>query len=186
MTQPTRFDPTGESNIGAPLSRATLLFLLASLLLLSIPCHAATYTVCNAGPPACTFNNVQDAINAAAFGDQILLQAGQTFSGFQLKYKPGPDGNPIVITTTAQAFLPVPGTRITPAYSSGSSPVTARIQGWLGPTVTTQNGTSACPGSATSCPAHDYTLVGLEIVPGAATARPTTKCGSAPSITARK
>ena len=145
-----------------PLERWTAL-----LLFLAAPAGAAVVTVCAAGPPRCQFRTAQAAIDAASFGDVIQLQAGETFAGFRLRYKPGAAAAPVVITTTRDADLPRAGTRITPAYAMGPHPVTARVRGAGGePTITTDNGMDACPRGHAACPAHGYVLRGLEIIAG--------------------
>jgi hypothetical protein len=61
----------------------------------------------------------QDALNRAACGDTIQLQAGATFRGlFRLPAKHCDDAHWIVIRTSAvDADLPVEGTRISPCYA---------------------------------------------------------------------
>ena len=38
--------------------------------------HAASYTVCPAGPPACDYSVIQNAVDAAGEGDVIKIAAG--------------------------------------------------------------------------------------------------------------
>ncbi len=56
---------------------------VASLLLLawllggfSPTAHAGTWTVCPAGPPACDYATVQEAVDAAGAGDVVKVAAG--------------------------------------------------------------------------------------------------------------
>ena len=65
-------------------------------------------TVVNAG------GNLQAAINNAAPGDTLVLQAGATFTGpITLPNKSGSGW--IYIQSSAYANLPGPGTRVTPS-----------------------------------------------------------------------
>src|SRR5688572_24361833 len=72
---------------------------------------AATVTVAAGG-------DLQAAINAAQPGDTILLQAGATFDGtYDLPAKSG--SAYITIRSSApDASLPLPGVRVTPAFSA--------------------------------------------------------------------
>src|SRR5438309_8949403 len=73
------------------------------------PPTGGTVRTVNAG------GDLQAAINAARPGDVITLQPGATFSGnYTLPNKSG-TGWIIVRTSAADASLPPPGTRITPA-----------------------------------------------------------------------
>lgn len=38
--------------------------------------HAASFTVCPAGPPICDYNSIQAAVDAAGEGDVIKVAAG--------------------------------------------------------------------------------------------------------------
>jgi hypothetical protein len=112
--------------------------------------------------------NLQEALNQAACGDTIQLEAGATFQGmFRLPAKQCDDTHWIVIrTNAADADLPPEGTRISPCYAGVASlpdrppfkcaatkNVMARIafaKGSSGP-FELQNG------------ANHYRLIGLEI-----------------------
>jgi len=73
--------------------------------------HAATRTV-NAG------GDLQAAINAAAPGDTILLQAGAVFTGnFYLPAKGG-TSYITIRSAAADASLPGTGVRMAPSYAS--------------------------------------------------------------------
>jgi hypothetical protein len=92
-------------------------------------------------------DDLQDALDAAAPGDEVVLEAGATFTGnFILKNKPG-DGW-ITIRTSAVASLPAPGTRVSPS------------QARLMPKLVTTN---SMPALYTYRGAHNYRIVGLEI-----------------------
>lgn len=89
--------------------------------------------------------NLQNAINSAVPGDQIVLQAGATYTGnFSLPAKSGSGW----IVIRSSATLPTEGTRITPAQA-GLLP--KLVSPNSGKTVYTKSG------------AHHYRLVGLEI-----------------------
>lgn len=67
--------------------------------------------------------DLQSALDRAACGDTILLQAGATFSGvFMLPAKACDDSHWIVLRTSApDSSLPPEGTRISPCYAGVSS-----------------------------------------------------------------
>jgi hypothetical protein len=90
--------------------------------------EAATRTVCASG---CAYTDLQAAINAAAFGDTILLRAGQTFVGhYTLRAKPG-SGVIVIRGDAADSTLPGAGARLVPSTRGGSTPLSqlARIIG---------------------------------------------------------
>ncbi|MFN0111076.1 MAG: hypothetical protein ACKVZH_19620 [Blastocatellia bacterium] len=92
--------------------------------------------------------DLQAAINQAAPGDTILLQAGATFTGnFTLPNKTG-TGWIVIRTSTPDGSLPAQGTRITP-QNAGLLP---KIM-----TATPDAAIRTMPG------AHNYRLMGLEI-----------------------
>ncbi|HWQ34821.1 MAG TPA: hypothetical protein VNQ79_18375, partial [Blastocatellia bacterium] len=91
--------------------------------------------------------NLQAALDRAAPGDVIALEAGAEFIGnFVLPKKNG--NNWIIIRTAAEAKLPPAGTRLTPS-----------VAGAL-PKLLSPNGEAALK---TAPGAHHYRLVGLEI-----------------------
>jgi uncharacterized protein (TIGR03437 family) len=96
--------------------------------------------------------DLQAAINAAACGDDIALQAGASFSGnFVLKYKgpcSGSDADYITIRTSNLAGLPAAGTIITPSYAPAMAKLVAN---------------SFAPALEAEANAHHYKLIGLEI-----------------------
>ena len=65
-------------------------------------------------------DNLQNALNAAQRGDEIVLQAGAVFSGtFTLPAKPGTAADGwILLRSDRQAALPAPGTRVGPMHAS--------------------------------------------------------------------
>ena len=101
--------------------------------------------------PVITVNSggdLQAAINQAQPGTTILLQAGATFTGnFTLPNKTG-TGWIIIRSSTTDASLPQPGTRIGPQNAS------------LLPKILTPNTDAAI---MTAPGAHNYRLIGLEI-----------------------
>ena len=90
--------------------------------------EAATRTVCASG---CAYTDLQAAIDAAAYGDTILLRAGQTFVGhYTLRAKSG-SGVIVIRSDAADSGLPPAGTRLVPSTRGGSTPLSqlARIIG---------------------------------------------------------
>ncbi|MEP7343643.1 MAG: Ig-like domain-containing protein [Gemmatimonadaceae bacterium] len=94
--------------------------------------------------------NLQNALNAAQRGDEVVLQAGATFIGnFTLPVKSGTVANGwITIRTDKLSQLPPEGTRVTPAIAS------------LMPKILTPN---SAPALATKLSASGYRIVGVEV-----------------------
>jgi hypothetical protein len=124
--------------------------------------QAATLTV-----PSTQYPTLQSAINAAQYGDTIIVQAGMTFQTpngpFVLPYKPGgtgTDADYITIQSSALSNLPA-GMRVGPGTTASM------------PKLETRNYTGGFsygpPVIITEAGAHHYKLIGLEI-----TADPTT------------
>ena len=91
--------------------------------------------------------DVQAAINKAHPGDVIKLQAGATFTGnFRLPNKSGSDWI-VIRSSAADADLPPPGTRVTPAKSAIMPKLISRNSD---PVVYTDEG------------AHHYRFIGVE------------------------
>jgi hypothetical protein len=85
-------------------------------------------TVCASG---CAYTDLQAAIDAAAYGDTILLRAGQTFVGhYTLRAKSG-SGVIVIRSDAADSSLPPQGTRLVPSTRGGPTPLSllARIIG---------------------------------------------------------
>ncbi|MGQ0643799.1 MAG: hypothetical protein ACT4P6_23870 [Gemmatimonadaceae bacterium] len=95
--------------------------------------------------------NLQDAINLASRGDEIVLQAGATFTGgFLLPEKPGTASDGwIVIRTSHLSSLPPEGTRATPQHAVAM------------PKLVAANASQSVISTAAN--ARGYRLVGLEI-----------------------
>jgi len=93
--------------------------------------------------------NLQNALNSAQRGDEIVLQAGATFSGnFTLPVKSGTVANGwITIRTDKLSQLPPEGTRVTPANAS------------LMPKINSYN---SAPALATVNGSSGYRIVGVE------------------------
>ena len=119
----------------------------------SMPTSTRTLTV-NAG------GNLQAALDSAKRGDEIVLQAGATFTGnFELKTKPGTIANGwVTVRSSALSQLPPLGQRIDPALHAALMPkiVTPNVL----PAISTAWGQSNISG---------WRLIGLEVVvaPGA-------------------
>ena len=116
---------------------------------------AATRTVCASG---CQYTDLQPAIDAAVFGDTILLRAGETFVGhYRLRVKSGTGW--ITIRSDASAsLLPPAGVRLIPDGRSGantSRAVLPRILGKGGALKTT-------PLLRTDPGAHGYRIQYIE------------------------
>src|SRR6266850_2607396 len=114
-----------------------------SILILPSGVKAATIVVGAGG-------DFQAAIGAANCGDDIVLQAGATFSGnFTLRYKGGCSGTEyITIRTSNLSGIPPVGTRINPAYA-------AQMAKLVSP-----NGTATLQAEDG---ANHYKLIGIEI-----------------------
>jgi hypothetical protein len=113
--------------------------------LCAVPAAARTINVPAGG-------DLQSAINAAVAGDEIVLDAGGTFTGnFHLPAKPTGNGDNVkwitIRTGAADEALPPTGARVTPAYV-----------GILAQLVSP----SAQPALATEASAHHYRFIGLE------------------------
>ncbi len=103
--------------------------------------------------------SLQAAIDSAKRGDQILVQAGATFTGaYILRNKAGTAANGWITirTSTPDANLPAPGTRVGPSHAS------------LFPKIQTPGANAAT--FKTEAMANGYRLIGLEITaaPGVA------------------
>jgi hypothetical protein len=67
-------------------------------------------------------SNLQAALDQAACGDTLALEAGATFTGrFVLPQKNCDDSHWIIIRTSAESELPAEGTRLTPCYAGLAS-----------------------------------------------------------------
>jgi hypothetical protein len=117
--------------------------------------EAATRTVCASG---CAYTDLQAAIDAAVFGDTILLRAGQTFVGhFVLRAKTG-TGTIVIRSDASDASLPAAGERLVPSDRPGGN--TSRT---LLPRILGRGGTyKAVPLLKTAPGAHGYILRFLE------------------------
>jgi hypothetical protein len=117
--------------------------------------------------------DLQAALNNAACGDTIVLQAGATWTGnFVLPYKSCDDSHWIVVESSGVNSLPGSGNRISPSNASNM----ARI---LTPNATSAISTSAT-GALPEQPVNHYRLIGLEIGAIWDTSNPPT--GSAPEV----
>jgi len=95
--------------------------------------------------------NFQAALNNAALGDVIVLQAGATFQGpFILPNKTSGSGW-IYIVSSAYNILPPPGTRVSPVDAPNMPTITVTVTG--GSAIRTANY------------AHHYRFVGIEVKP---------------------
>jgi len=102
--------------------------------------------------------DLQAAINNAKPGDEIVLQAGATYTGnFVLPVKSGGDATHwVTIRTSSMAWLPPEGSRVSPSYASAMAK------------IVTNDATA--PAIATAPSASYYRIVGLEMtIPSTAT-----------------
>lgn len=126
------------------------------------PAPGSTITV-NAG------GNLQSALDSAACGDTILLQAGAVFSGlFKLPAKTCDDQHWIIVRTSSpDSALPAEGTRINPCYAGVAS--LPERPAFTCPAVKNVMAQLLFTGPGISGPieiepgANHYRLVGLEI-----------------------
>ena len=95
-------------------------------------------------------DNLQGALNTAQRGDEIVLQAGATFTGsFTLPAKPGnSSAGWVLVRSDQQAALPARGVRVTPAVAS------------LMPKIVTSNSAAALQ---TAAGASGWWVTGVEI-----------------------
>lgn len=132
--------------------RSMKLPLLLLLLLVAVPTAAqSTITV---GPSVGNqYHDLQAAINAAQFGDTLLLEAGADFvpssGSFVLPEKMGTPAYITIRTSAADSSLPAAGVRITPSYAS------------VLPKIVSLGGTA--PAIKTASKASYYRFVGVEI-----------------------
>lgn len=95
--------------------------------------------------------NLQAALNSAALGDTIVLQAGATFTGpFTLPNKTTGSGW-IYIVSSAYASLPAPGTRV--GISDAANMPKIKV------------GASAGAAIQTAAAAHNFRFIGIEFLP---------------------
>src|SRR4029077_8332809 len=130
------------------ISLAPVLLILVLGFLASASVQATTIVVPGGG-------DFQAALNAASFGDTIILQAGatyQTANGFVLPYKgagTGTDADYITIQTSNLAGIAAANTRINPTLHIAAMARLISTGGY--PVISTVTG------------AHHYKLIGLEI-----------------------
>ncbi len=100
--------------------------------------------------------DLQAAINAAQFGDTVVLQAGATYKGsFSLPPKSGgtnTDADYITIRTSNLSGLPADGQRVTPAHASAMAKLVLPDPGFGSPLLSTYGDV-----------ARYYKLIGLEM-----------------------
>lgn len=93
--------------------------------------------------------DLQAALDSAQPGDQVVLDAGATFTGnFILRKKIGQDSNTNYIIIRSSGTLPAQGTRVSPSNASSM----AKVQ---------SNNTA--PALQTEFGAHHYRIVGVEL-----------------------
>lgn len=158
------------SGISIPLNRdffTNLLILLTAILILTGSAKAANLVVpssqfpCNlATRPAAPADDscLQSAINAAAPGDYIILEANRTFVGpYILRYKPGNYEKYITITSSGlNAGFPPAGHRVNPSFAHLMPKIVAPADN--GRAVQTELKME----SGVPKPAHHYAFVGIE------------------------
>ena len=98
--------------------------------------------------PVSAGQDLQAAINSAQPGDEIVLQAGQSWTGSYVLPNKGPSTSWITIRSSAVASLPLPGHRVSPNDASNMAKIVA-----AGPTEAFH----------IAAQANHYRLIGLEI-----------------------
>ena len=121
----------------------------------SASAEAATRTVCASG---CAYTDLQAAINAAAFGDVILLRAGQTYIGhFTLRAKSG-TGTITIRSDASDTSFPAAGHRLIPSDRPGGNTSRALL-----PRLVGRGGTyKTMPLLKTEPGAHGYVIKFVE------------------------
>src|SRR5687767_8116113 len=110
-------------------SSGTCVFVLMLLSLAAARAQGATRTVCATG---CAYTDPQAAIDAASFGDVILLRAGETFVGhFTLRAKAG-TGVILIRSDAPDTELPGAGVRLVPATRPGGNTPLNRLARIIG------------------------------------------------------
>jgi hypothetical protein len=135
---------TGPEGSTAPPSGSTVVQLPLKYLNYSFPPKTGQTIVVPAG------GNLQNALNAAQRGDEIVLTAGATYSGnFTLPAKAGTAANGwIIVRSDKYAQLPPMGTRVTPSNAG----VMAKIET-----------PSVAPAIKTVGAAHGWWFAGIEV-----------------------
>ena len=112
----------------------------------SLPSGGTTHNPTNS-------SQFQTALNTAALGDVIVLQAGTTYTGpFTLPNK-GAGTNWIYVISSALASLPAAGNRVSPSAAANMPKVVVAVTGGGASIFNTVNGT------------HHYRFVGIEFRP---------------------
>ena len=134
----------------------SLCVLCVSYLVAAVPARAATLTVCASG---CGYSDIQPAIDAAHYGDTILLRAGQTFIGhYKLRAKLG-TGWITIRSDASDSQLPPAGTRLIPSDRPGGNTPTSLLPRILG-----KGGTlKTTPVLRTEPGAHGYRIQYVEL-----------------------
>jgi hypothetical protein len=134
--------------------RNTILLLCLRFLLAAGTVSGATLSVTADGDASSNGRSLQAALNAAAPGDTLVLQAGQSYAGsFELPAKsclPTRPEEECWITIRTSAIDALPETRVHPS-NTASLP---KLVSDSGPVLSTQPG------------AHHYRIVGIEMLPG--------------------
>lgn len=136
-----RFPFSGLSLIKLSVAVTILLLLVGA----SRDVNATTISVPSGG-------DLQAALNAASCGDQIIVQAGASYSGnFLLRYKgpcSGADADYITIRTSDLAGIPAPGARLTNQFGLAMPKLVAN---------------TPAPALEVEANAHHYRLIGIEL-----------------------
>jgi hypothetical protein len=129
-------------------SKSNVFAIISTLFIFATATFGATLVVPAGG-------DLQAAINTAAAGDTILLEAGATYVGpFTLPVKSG--SSYITIQSSGLALLPPDGQRVTPANASAMPKLVSPGSG--------------SPVLQTASAAHHFSFVGIEFMPRDASA----------------
>lgn len=102
---------------------------LGLLTLNAVAAEAATLTVCASG---CLYSDPQAAVNAARYGDTVLLRAGETFVSHLLLPAKSGSGWIDIRSDASDSVLPGPSVRLVPEGRSGANTSRSHLARFVG------------------------------------------------------